>query len=365
MTVYTPTYRVTIAGVVQTDDIISGGTITYGRNDFFEATQPSYCNIELLNLDGESPAVELLDVVIIEVTDSTGAFVKLFTGEVSGVYNRFEGAGAAGTPNTLQIQAIGALGLLVKRTAGAVSYPEELDGARIQRILQETLFIAWEDLSNTQTWDDFTIETWDSYGIQGIDTIDAGRYEVLARPAEIEQAYNLTDLTQQSGLGYLYDTTDFEIGYADAERRITNYSDNLIEVNADLVNADIQTRLQTADIVNSVVVQYDDPIAEVAAQNDTSINNYGLLQEIRNTILAEQADAEEQAVNFVNFRGTPRTSLESVSVNLANDAITNTVRDDLLAVSMDTLLYVDNIPVGLIPAGSFEGFVGGLDLGTW
>jgi hypothetical protein len=359
MTVYTPTYRVTIAGVVQTNDILSGGTITYGRNDFFEATQPSYCNIELLNLEGESPVVELLDPVIIEVTNSAGSFVKLFTGEVSGVYNRFEGTGAAGQPNTLQIQAIGALGLLVKRTAGAVSYPEELDGARIQRILEETLFIAWEDLSNTQTWDDFTTETWDSYGIQGIDTIDAGRYEVLARPAEIEQAYNLTDLTQQSGLGYLYDTTDFEIGYADAERRITNYSDNLIEVNADLVNADIQTRLQTADIVNSVVVLYDDPFAEVAAQNDTSINEYGLLQEIRTTILAQQADAEEQAVNFVNFRGTPRTSLESVSVNLANDAITNTVRDDLLAVSMDTLLYVDNIPVGLIPSGFFEGFVEG------
>jgi hypothetical protein len=43
--------------------------------------------------------------------------------------------------------------------------------------------------------------------------------------------------------------------------------------------------------------------------------------------------------------------LKSVSVNLANDAMTDTVRDDLLAVSMDTLLYVDNIPVGLIPAG--------------
>jgi hypothetical protein len=362
MTVYTPTYRVTIAGVVQTNEILSGGTITYGRNDFFEATQPSYCNIELLNLDGASPVVELLDLVIIEVTNSSGAFVKLFTGEVSGVYNRFEGAGAAGKPNTLQIQAIGALGLLVKRTAGAVSYPEELDGARIQRILQETLFIAWEDLSNTQTWDDFTTETWDSYGIQGIDTIDAGRYEVLARPAAIEQAYNLTDETQQSGLGYLYDTTDFEIGYADAERRITNYSDNLIEVNADLVNADIQTRLQTADIVNSVVILYDDPVAEVAAQNDTSINEYGLLQEIRSTILAEQNDAEEQAVNFVNFRGTPRTSLGEVSVNLANDAMTNTVRDDLLAVSMDTLLYVDNIPVGLISSGFFEGFVEGW---TW
>jgi len=176
MTVYSPTYRVTIAGVVQTADILSGGTITYGRNDFFEATQPSYCNIELLNLDGASPVVELLDPVIIEVTNSAGTYVKLFTGEVSGV-----------------------------------SYPEELDGARIQRILEETLFIAWEDLSNTQTWNDFTTETWANYGVQGIDTIDSGRYEVLARTAEIQQAYILTDETQQSGLGYLYDTTDFEI----------------------------------------------------------------------------------------------------------------------------------------------------------
>ena len=362
MTVYTPTYRVTIAGVVQTSTTLQDGTITYGRNDFFEATQPSYCNIELLNLDGTSPVVELLDTVLIEVTDSTGAYIKLFTGEVSGVYNRFEGAGLGGKPNTLQIQAIGALGLLVKRYAGAVAYPEELDGARIQRILEETLFVAWEDISNTQTWNDFTTETWANYGVQGIDTIDAGRYEMLARSAQVQQAYELTDITQQSGLGYLYDTADFEIGYADAERRSENYATNLIELDANLVNADIQTRLQTADIVNSVVIQYDDPVLEEAAQNDTSINNYGLLEEIRSTILAQTLDAQEQATNFVNYRGTPRTSLEAVSVNLAHSDMTNTVRDDLLAVTMDTLLYLDNIPVGLIPEGYFEGFVEGW---TW
>ena len=362
MTVYTPTYRVTIAGTVQTSTTLQDGTITYGRNDFFEATQPSYCNIELLNLDGTSPVIELLDTVLIEVTDSTGAYIKLFTGEVSGVYNRFEGAGLGGTPNTLQLQAIGALGLLVKRYAGAVSYPEELDGARIQRILEETLFVAWEDLSNTQTWNDFTTETWANYGVQGIDTIDAGRYEMLARSAQVQQAYELTDITQQSGLGYLYDTADFEIGYADAERRTDNNATNLIELDANLVNADIQTRLQTADIVNSVVIQYDDPILEEAAQNDTSINGYGLLEEIRSTILAQTLDAQEQATNFVNYRGTPRTSLEAVSVNLAHSDMTNTVRDDLLAVTMDTLLYLDNIPVGLIPEGYFEGF---LENWTW
>ena len=362
MTAYTPTYRVTVAGVEQTSTTLQDGTITYGRNDFFEATQPSYCNIELLNLDGTSPVIQLLDTVVIEVQDTTGTYVKLFTGEVSGVYNSFQGAGAAGKPNTLQIQAIGALGLLVKRYAGSVAYPEELDGSRIQRILEETLFVAWEDISNTQTWNDFTTETWANYGVQGIDTIDAGRYEMLARSAQVQQAYELTDITQQSGLGYLYDTADFEIGYADAERRTDNYATNLIELDANLVNADIQTRLQTADIVNSVVIQYDDPILEEAAQNDTSINAYGLLEEIRSTILAQTLDAQEQATNFVNYRGTPRTSLEAVSVNLAHSDMTNTVRDDLLAVTMDSLLYLDNIPVGLIPEGYFEGFVEGW---TW
>jgi hypothetical protein len=185
---------------------------------------------------------------------------------------------------------------------------------------------------------------------------------MLARSAQVQQAYELTDITQQSGLGYLYDTADFEIGYADAERRSENYTTNLIELDADLVNADIQTRLQTADIVNSVVIQYDDPVLEVVAQNDTSINNYGLLEEIRSTILAETVDATEQATNFVNYRGTPKTSLEAVSVNLAHSDMTNTVRDDLLAVTMDSLLYLDNIPVGLIPEGYFEGFVEGW---TW
>jgi hypothetical protein len=362
MTIYTPTYRVTIAGTVQTSTTLENATITYGRNDFFEATQPSYCNLELLNLDGTSPVVELLDTVLIEVTDSTGAYIKLFTGEVSGVYNRFEGAGLGGKPNTLQIQAVGALGLLVKRYAGSVAYPEELDGARITRILEETLFTAWEDLSNTLTWNDFTTETWANYGVQGIDTIDPGRYEILARPAEIEQAYNLTDRTQQSALGYLYDTTDFKIGYADAERRSENYATNLIELDANLVNADIQTRLQTADIVNSVVIQYNDPVEEVAAQNDSSINTYGLLEEVRSTILAQLADATEQATNFVNYRGTPKVSLEEVTVNLAHPDMTNTVRNNLLNVSMDTLLYLDNIPVGLIAEGYNEGFVEGW---TW
>ncbi len=150
MPIYTPTFKIRIAGVEYTNEVLSNATITAGRNDFFEPTQPSYCNLELINLSGTSPAINLLDVVNIQVKDTNNVFVDLFTGEVSSVQNTLEGAGANDQyANTVQVQAIGFLGLLVKRYAGAVSYPQEFDGQRIERILEETLYTAWEDLSNS------------------------------------------------------------------------------------------------------------------------------------------------------------------------------------------------------------------------
>jgi hypothetical protein len=361
MTVFTPTFKITINGTEYTSDILNNATITCGRNDFFEPTQPSYCNLELLNLTGTSPTVNLLDVVNIQAKNTSNTWIDLFTGEVSSVSNTLAGAGAGGVPNTMQIQAVGSLGLLVKRYAGAVNYPQELDGERIQRILEETLYTAWEDLSNTLTWNDIDAAViWANYGVQGIDVIDIGRYEVLARTADIERASDLTDITSNSGLGYLYETGDGNIGYADAERRSNNYGTNTIVVDANLLNANsVATRLQTADIINSVVIRYGNPVAEEAAENDTSINTYGLLQNIEDTILAEALDAQEQAVRTVELRGLPKLSMESVSLNLANPNLSNAVRDDLLEISMDTLLALTSIPVGIQPSGVFEGFVEG------
>ena len=206
MPVFTPTHRVTIAGVEQTSDILNGGTINYGRVDIFDSTQPSYCNIELVNLSGTSPTINLLDSIVIETKNTSGTWIKLFTGEVSSVSNTLSGAGTGGTfANVLQIQAQGALSRLVKRFAGQVAYPSELDGARITRILQETLYTAWEDLSTTLTWTALpSTTTWANYGVQGIDTIDAGRYTLLSRAASSDNAYDMVNNTSFSGLGYMY-----------------------------------------------------------------------------------------------------------------------------------------------------------------
>ncbi len=77
---------------------------------------------------------------------------------------------------------------------------------------------------------------------------------MLARSAQVEQANEITDVTATTGLGYLYETGDGLIGYADAERRSTNYGTNTIAVDADILSsAGFTTRLQTTDIINSVV----------------------------------------------------------------------------------------------------------------
>lgn len=365
MPVFTPTHRITIAGVEYTSEVLNNATITAGRVDIFDQTQPSYCNLELINLSGTSPTVNLLDSVVIETKNPSGTFVKLFTGEVSSVSNVLSGAGSGGTfANVLQIQAQGALSKLVKRFAGQVAYPSELDGARITRILQETLYIAWEDLSTTYKWTDVPVTaTWATYGVQGIDTVDAGRYTLLSRAASSDNAFDLVNVTSASGLGYMYETTAGNIGYADAERRTNNYGTNLIPFDAQVVSSDgVQTRLQIADVINSVVVQYGNPTAEVEAIDDDSVNLYGVIQQVNTTLLANSTEATNQATRFVALRSTPKTGFDSLSLNLANGNLSDTTRNSLLGITMDKALFVSSLPVGLFPTGEFEGFIEGW---TW
>jgi hypothetical protein len=363
VTVYTPTYTVTVNGINYTNDVINEVTITSGRNDIFDTTLPGYCLIELVNLSGTSPVIDLLQSIVITATDSANNPITLFTGEVTTVNNQIVGSGAAAVVNSLVITGVGSLARLVRKNAGANAYPQELDGERIERILQDALFTAWEDLPNTLEWDEIDAsQTWATYGQQGIDIIDDGRYEVIARTGEIASADFLARATESTGLGYLYETPDGLIGYAGAERRTSNIANNSIALDADFLNAQLQTRLSTQDVLNSVIIKYDNETAEAQGLNDESIEDYGLIESIFNTLLVEQNDAEEQALRYVLLRGTPSMNLDSIRLNLVNDNIDNSTRDALLGVSMDTLLVVTDLPEGIVSNGFFEGFVEGW---TW
>lgn len=361
MTAYTPSFTVTIAGTEYTDKTLNYATITMGRTDIFTDTIAGYANIELAIYTGSVPSFEIKDVVNIKVTDSSAADIDLFTGEISTINNTLAGSGTGGHVVNVQIQAVGSLAKLVRSFAGTENYPEELDGERIERILQEALFTQWEDLPNTLTWNDVAAsQEWTDYGVQGLDTIDDGRYDLLARTADVVNAFDLASLTARDGLGYLYETPDGLIGYAGAERRTSTFGANQIELDADLLNTTgLQTRLTTADIVNSVYLTYDDPEASIQVINDQSVEDYGLIETQVSTQLADATQADEQATRLVALRGTPLQSLDSLNINLSNPNLDNTTRDLLLGISMDSLIKLINLPTGLIVGDAFEGFVEG------
>ena len=357
---YTPSFTITIDGTNYTSDTINAVQITMGRNDIFDTTLPGYCQIELVNLLGTSPAIDLLQEIVIKTTDSSAADITLFTGQVTSVSNQILGAGSSANVNSLFITGVGSLAKLVRKNAGADAYPQELDGERIRRILEDALFTAWEDLPSTLEWDEIdATATWADYGQQGIDIIDDGRYEIIARSAEVFNANDLARDAELSGLGYLYETNAGLIGYGGAERRTSDIGNNTINFDADILNAQLATRLSTQDVINSVVIQYDNQTAEAQAINDQSVEDYGLIQNVFNTLLIEQADAEEQAARYVGLRGRPAMNLESISLNLVNSNIDNDIRDALLGISMDTFLVITNLPQSIVSTGLFEGYVEG------
>jgi hypothetical protein len=363
VTAYTPQFSIKINDVEYKQDTINEVTITMGRNDIFDSTLPGYCLFEIANTSGSSPVILLLDEIVITTTDSSNNEIPLFTGEVISVNNSLIATGENVSVNTLTVVGVGSLSKLVRRNAGGNAYPQELDGERIRRILEDALFTQWEDLPGSLIWDNVEpTQTWADFGIQGIDDIDDGRFDVEARLAELDRAADIARITESTGLGYLYETPTGLIGYADAERRTASIANNSIALDADFLNAQLVTRLTTNDVVNSVVIQYDDQQFEAQAINDESVEQYGLIEEIRNTLLVEQNDAEEQATRFVALRGVPNLNLDSITLNLVNDKIDNDTRDVLLGVSMDTLLVVTGLPEGITADGFFEGFVEGW---TW
>jgi hypothetical protein len=363
MTIYEPDFTIEINGQNFTNTVLQGGTITAGRNDIFSETLSSYCNIELLVLDNTLQAIDLKDLLTIKVKDTNNVDVPLFTGEVSSIERRLDG-GNVGEAITVSVQAVGLLATLNRSLAGFGIYPEEFDGERIRRILEQALFLQWEDIPNTIEWNELeTNLTWEQYGIQGIDIIDNGRFEVLERLDEPANALDLANITASSGLGYLYETGDGLIGYSDAERRTNVFGTQQIELDAGIISIDsFATRQDTNDLINRLFISYGDPQDIVLAINDDSVEDYGIIEERIDTILSQQADAEEQALRYVTLRGEPIESLDELGLTLIDPRLEDEPRNTLLRVNMDTLVKVVNLPAGLISETELEGYVEGW---TW
>ena len=362
MTAWTPEWLVTIGGVDVTDVAIANLNITSGRTDIYQQPVAGYCSITLINLTQAPVIAEINDAITVQVKDTSGNFVGIYGGTITDIDVKIETANASTITESISIIALGALARLPRLTfSGTVA--TDFDGNQMFEVLSEYLYGNWNQLDSTVTWDTFNAtQTWDDALNTGLGTIDRpGDYELATHTADSVDVYSLASKIATSGAGYLYEDAQGRINYADSTHR-ANYlaTEGYVELDAgDAIASDIATTRRAGDVRNSLTVKFGPTGAsEVTETDPASIAIFGELGQVVNTVLENATDAEDQAEFLLSLRATPQSFFKQVTYQLVSPELSNQNRDDLLAISMGSALYIDNLPPNIL-GGAFAGFVEG------
>lgn len=331
---WSPNATVTIDGVDFTEESLWNVTVSYGRTTIWEQARAGYASIDILNITNTDYGFDMNLPVVITVDDSSGDPVTLFTGKISNVSNRVAAAGENGLAAIQTISAISTFAEMARKVIGDTNWPKEDDDDRMTRIFTDA---------------GVTIETVDTPPV----------YEFTARSASPSDAYSLAATYAQQAFGYIYETPLGEVGFANESRRFVSARDyGYLNISTDYILYDsVQSQKTLSDIMNSIVLSYK-ANAQVTAEDLTSIATYGDVAGSVTTELETMSDAQNQADRYVTLRAYPRTSLSSFSLQLDSPDVTSGDLDALLAISMDTAIEIDNLPIA-IKNTTYKGFVEG------
>lgn len=328
-----------------------------------EQPKAGVARVDLWTSADEPLAIALSDPINVEIRDSSGTYVDLFTGTISDIEITLDGYGDIGSIARYSVSAVGSLAQLNKRTAGAAGYPKENDGVRILKILTEAFLTNWTDVSPTQTWAQLlTTVTWATYDGVNLNlvnnlsgNIDTGVYELHNYNGGETNAFTLATNAAQSGRGVLYEGVDGDLHYDDYARRATRTP--IILTADDLASDGLKTAAQWSEIVNDVELTYKDN-ASKTARDEQSIILYGQLSGSRSTQLEKATDAQDQANSFLASRAYPRLYPEELGVPLHSPTITNAKRDALIGVFCGTEVTTSILPA--VFGTNFTGYVEGI-----
>jgi hypothetical protein len=362
MSIFNPVWRVTIAGVEYQTAILANLTITSGRTNIYEQAQAGYTNLEIINLEQSNVSIQINDGLAIELQDSAGTFVPIFGGSVVEVGISVAEIGNINYAQRIKIIALGALARLPKAlTNGVLS--KDFDGNQIYDVLKDVLFDTWEEVPQATTWATYdpTI-TWINAENSGLGEIDQpGNYELAARSSSRTDVYSLVSALATSGLGYIYESSTGQIGYADSTHRVnyltTNGYVNLTANHALASGLSIQQR--SGDVRNSITLKYGaTSSAEKSSSDADSIALYGQLAQIISTTLHNAADAQDQADFYLTLRANPQFNFNNITYELTNPELDDSDRDDLIGVFMGMPVLISDLPLNMV-SGNFTGFVEG------
>jgi len=362
MTVWTPDWKLTVAGVDYTDIAISDIAHQAGRDDIYAQPNPSYLQVQLVALSGQTLPFQINDSLSLQVKNSSGSYVNLFGGDITDLTVEVGATGALATVVNYTILAMGSLVKLAKEIyTGTISQDE--DGNQIYDLLSSVLLASWNDVPAATTWATYNAtETWANAGNQGLGEIDQpGLYTMENRAADPDTIYNIASLIADSAFGYLYEAPNGDIGYADADHRQTYLLANgYVDLDArHALGAGLSTITRSADIRNDIYINYGNNFgSQETASSPQSIALYGYKSESINSTIHSAVDAQAVADRYIAQRAFPLAAFQSITFPITNPAIDNSDRDNLLGVFMGQPLNIQNLPTQ-ISNGVFEGYVEG------
>jgi hypothetical protein len=361
VSIWTPDWRVKINGVEYTNLTLSNLTITSGRTDIYQQPVAGYCRLQIKNNDLSSIQIDVNDGLTVEVKDNAGSWVVLFGGNITDLAVNVSSAGGIGISQTISITALGALARLPKAVfQGNLS--SATDGEQIETVLTGILFANWNSVPAAETWATYdATTTWANAENNGLGEIDAGDYELDSQNGLVTDVYSLVANLATSGLGYLYESANGLINYADSTHRSEYLAANgYVDLDSGHALAgNIQIKKRTGDVRNSVTLTYTTSgNSEVSDSDPASIAEYGELAQTIRTYLKNQADATSQAAFYLTLRAYPRSVFDSVTFALGNPEIDDADRTSLLNVFMGMPINLQNLPANM-NNGEFQGFVEG------
>ena len=362
MSIFNPVWRVTIGGVQYQTAILANLTITSGRTNIYEQAQAGYTNLEIINLDQSNVAIGINDSLTIELQDSTATFVPIFGGSVVEVSIAVAEVGSVDYAQRIKIIALGALARLPKAlTDGHLSH--DFDGDQIYDILKAVLFDSWQEVPQALTWATYpAATTWATAQNSGLGEIDRpGNYELAQRSSSRTDVYSLVAALASSGLGYIYENSVGQIGYADSTHR-TNYlaANGYVDLTANHALASgLSIQSRAGDVRNNITIKYgQNSNSETDASDSVSIGLFGQLSQIFTTTLRHLHDAQDQAAFYLALRSYPQFNFNNITFELTNPELDNADRDSLINVFMGMPLNISDLPLNMV-SGDFLGFVEG------
>lgn len=329
-----PDATVTVDGIAYTGDVLWGASIAYGRSNVWEQARAGYAQVQILNLTDTHHPFEISDSLVITIDNSSGTPLTVFTGTVTDISSTVSSLGSSGEAIIETLTAVGPFAFMARKIVGTASYPKEYDDDRLDRILTEA---------------GVTIDVVDTPGV----------YEFTSRSASATDAYSLSAYYAGMALGYIYETTDGKVGYANESRRLNEVQDNgyfVIPLNY-ILSRGVSSTSTLNDITNDILLSYK-ANATVTASDAFSIATYGRQASTISTELEQGAEAQFQVDRYLALRSYPQTNLASFTIQLDSSNLSNADRNTLLAMYMGKPIQINDLPIPIVH-NTYKGFVEG------